>query len=73
MKTQDNTATLYKSIEALVNNLTSAYNAVKYNEKTYTKKERINGDEYVKTVYKDGVKTSCTTENDVDPEGIWRY
>lgn len=46
---------------------------VKYNEKTYTKKERINGDEYVKTVYKDGVKTSCTTENDVDPEGIWRY
>ena len=26
-----------------------------------------------KTVYKDGVKTSCTTENDVDPEGIWRY
>ena len=46
---------------------------VKYNEKTYTKKERINGNEYVKTVYKDGVKTSCTTENDVDPEGIWRY
>ena len=46
---------------------------VKYNEKTYIKKERINGDEYVKTVYKDGVKTSCTTEHDVDPEGIWRY
>ena len=46
---------------------------VKYNEKTYTKKERINCDEYVKTVYKDGVKTSCTKENDVDPEGMWRY
>ena len=46
---------------------------VKYNEKTYIQKERINADEYVKTVYKDGVKTSCTTENDVDPEGIWRY
>ena len=46
---------------------------VKYNEKTYIKKERINGDEYVKTVYKDGVKTSCTTENDVDPEGMWKY
>ena len=46
---------------------------VKYNEKTYTKKERINGIEYVKTVYKDGVKTSCTKENDVDPEGVWRY
>lgn len=34
MKIEQENTTLFKSIEALVNNLTSAYNNVKYNEKT---------------------------------------
>lgn len=46
---------------------------IKYDNKTYIKKDRINNTQYTKTTYQEGVLKSKTTENNVDAEGLWRY
>ena len=46
---------------------------IKYNEKTYIKKDRINTAEFAKTTYKEGVKVSSAIEAGVDSDGLWKY
>jgi hypothetical protein len=44
-----------------------------YVKETKIKKERINDSQYIQETFHQNVLIWRTTENDVDPEGMWRY